>query len=370
MSRTQEILARLVAFDTVSERANLDLIAYAQDLLATAGARVERLDDPDLPKAGLVARIGPEGRGALLSAHTDVVPEGAGWTRDPFRLTRDGDRLHGRGTTDMKGFLASALAAAERAGTLAAPLTLLLSYDEEVGCKGLAAMRDRLDLTARLAIVGEPTSLRVVTGHKGKRAWRAEVRGEAGHSSLAPRYVNAISVAADLVRGLQGLQTSLERSGARDEAYDVPWSTVHVGRFEGGGALNVVPDRAVVNFELRHLALDDADALERTIDTLARDVVARHGAPAEITLSPLIRYPGLDQQDDALVGTVAALAGTETGKVAYGTEAGLLADMGLPVVVCGPGDMEGQGHKADEFIEAAELARCDAMLDRLVETLR
>ena len=227
---------------------------------------------------------------------------------------------------------------------------------------------DRLRLEARLAIVGEPTSMRVATGHKGKRAWRAVVRGEAGHSALAPRYVNAVGVAADFVRSLQGLQTALERGGARDDAYNMPYSTVHVGRLAGGGALNIVPDRAEVDFELRYLPGDDADALEAAIGQAAAECCARAGTPAAIEIGDLFRYPGLEA-DDAAVAAAQACAGTGTTKVAYGTEAGILAEMGLPVVVCGPGDMEAQGHKADEYVEADELARCDAMLDRVLDAL-
>ncbi|MEL7116039.1 MAG: M20/M25/M40 family metallo-hydrolase, partial [Pseudomonadota bacterium] len=248
MSRTIEILDRLVGFDTVSHRSNLGLIAYVEDVLETCGFRQTRLTDPTGTKAGIFAAIGPAGPGVLLSAHTDVVPvEGQEWTRDPFRLHRAHDRLYGRGTTDMKGFLASMLAAAERAASLdlAEPLKLAISYDEEIGCIGIAQMIDGLIPaigTPRAAIVGEPTEMQVATGHKGKVALRAICRGEAGHSALAPRFTNAIHVATDFVAQIRDVQAEIVATGARDPAYDVPYSTLHVGTIAGGSALNIVPD--------------------------------------------------------------------------------------------------------------------------------
>ncbi|MFT5866379.1 MAG: acetylornithine deacetylase, partial [Gammaproteobacteria bacterium] len=205
-NRTLEILGTLVAFPTVSRDSNLDLIDWVQDLLQTAGFEVTRIWSPDRTKAGLFARIGPDVEGGVcLSAHTDVVPvDGQVWTRPPFELTDEGSRVFGRGTTDMKGFLASALALAERIGAsaLSAPLTLSISYDEEIGCVGIRHMMPELKKLIgkpRLVIVGEPTSMQVATGHKGKAAFRITCHGQAGHSALAPQFVNAIHVAADFV---------------------------------------------------------------------------------------------------------------------------------------------------------------------------
>ncbi|MEY8837789.1 acetylornithine deacetylase [Cribrihabitans sp. XS_ASV171] len=377
MTRTLDILDRLVGFDTVSARTNLPLIAYVEDILRTRGFRVTRLDDPEEEKAGLYAEIGPAGPGILLSAHSDVVPvEGQVWSTDPFRLTRQGDRLHGRGTTDMKGFVAAMLAAADAASRmpLREPLKLVLSYDEEVGCTGIARMLDRLlPLIGhpRMAIVGEPTEMRVATGHKGKRAFRARFKGEAGHSALAPRFVNALNVAAEFLVALQALQKDLERNGARDEGYDIPYSTVHFGTLSGGRALNIVPDHAEASFEFRHLAADDPDTLFDRIDRAAQEVCARYGPGAGIEIAPLAGYPGLDTPSDSeTVRFVETLAGAGRTKVAFGTEAGFFDGQGIPTVVCGPGSMEAQGHKADEFIHAGELARCDAMLARLLERMQ
>ena len=376
-TRTEDILARLIAFDTVSAKSNLALIDHVEDHLTQRGFRVTRIADPDAPKAGLYAEIGPEGAGGvLLSAHTDVVPvDGQDWTRDPFALTLADGRLYGRGTTDMKGFVAAMLRAADAASHLALnePLKLVLSYDEEVGCLGIARMLDRLTPligAPRLAIVGEPTDMRVAIGHKGKRCYRATVRGEAGHSAMAPNFVNALNVAADFVKALQDMQSNLARNGAQDAAYDVPYSTVHVGLLSGGRALNIVPDHAEMTLEIRHLAQDDPDKLEQQITDAATRVAMAYGPGAGIEVQRLWSYPGLDTPQDApLVAEVQRLAGTGTTKVAFGTEAGFFDALGIPTVVCGPGSMSGQGHKADEFLLQSELQACDAMLDRLLHAM-
>ncbi len=374
---TVDILERLIAFNTVSDRSNLDLIDHVEDVLRHLGARVTRITDPDMPKAGLVAEIGPEGPGVLLSGHTDVVPtNGQNWTRDPFRLAREGDRLYGRGTTDMKGFVASMLSTAGAASKmdLREPLKLVLSYDEEIGCVGIARMIDRVGpLIGKpsLAIIGEPTEMQVATGHKGKRAWRADVTGDAGHSALAPRFTNALNVAADFVRELETIQTDLAQNGLRDDAYDIPYSTVHVGMLSGGRALNIVPDHAEMTFEIRHLAQDDLDELEQRIRDEADRVRTRHGPAAGLELHRITAYPGLETPgDDPVVSQMVELAQTRKTKVAYGTEAGFFDALGIRTVVCGPGSMEGQGHKADEYVEIAQLDACDLMLRRLLETLK
>lgn len=380
MTRTQEILDRLVGFDTVSARSNLALVDFVGTLLAAKGFAVTRLPDDTGQKAGLYAERGPAGAGVLLSAHTDVVPvAGQDWTHPPFRLTCEGDRLYGRGTTDMKGFVASALALAERAAgaELREPLRIVLSYDEEVGCVGIRQMLDRLRPLAgrpRACIVGEPTGMRVAIGHKGKAALRATCHGQGGHSALAPRFVNALHLAADFVAELRTLQDEIARTGARDEAYDIPYTTVHVGRLEGGTALNIVPDRAVLELEYRHLAADPSDGMLARILSAAERVAARYRpafAGARIEVDRHNAYPGLDVPETAAVVTYAKGLAHENAvtKVAFGTEAGYFQELGIPTVVCGPGSMAGQGHKPDEFIAAADLAACDAMMDRLLADL-
>lgn len=376
MNRTLEVLDRLIGFDTVSENSNLELIGYAQDFLERCGCRVIRIDDPDQPKAGLYAEIGPAGTGVLLSAHSDVVPvEGQTWNRDPFTLSRDGDRLYGRGTTDMKGFLAAMLTSAEAAGRadLREPLKLVISYDEEIGCVGISRMMERLIPLVgvpRLAIVGEPTEMQVAVGHKGKRAYSADIGGETGHSALAPQFVNALNVAADFVGSLKEIQSGLSDKGARDEAFEVPYSTVHVGTLSGGTALNIVPERAEMRFELRHLVGDDPDLIEQGIRAAAERVGESYGKAASIHIETLTTYPGLDTKADAEVVVEALrLSETSTTKVGFGTEAGFFDALGISTVVCGPGSMAGQGHKADEYLLVSQLNACEAMLARLLTSM-
>jgi len=376
---TLGILERLIAFDTVSDRPNIALMHWLRDLLGEAGIAAVLVPDASGAKANLYASVGPQDRpGVMLSGHTDVVPvEGQAWTRPPFRLTADAERLYGRGTADMKGFVAAATAAALRAARhpLATPLHLAFSHDEEIGCIGVRSLIDLLagaPVRPALAIVGEPTGMAVATGHKGKRGLRATCHGREGHSALAPMAMNALHLAADLVQAIRAEQARIMAHGARDGDYDVPYTTLHVARLRGGEALNIVPNRASVDFEIRHLAEDDPDAILARIGRAAEAIVAATGdADAAIALEAVMGYPGLGTPPGAdVVAFVRALTGANgTIKVAFGTEGGLFADrLGIPVVVCGPGSMA-QGHKPDEFVTRAQLARCDAMLDALIDRL-
>lgn len=379
MSQTLPLLDRLIAFDTVSDRTNLPLLDMVQEMLTQAGIACWRVPDATGAKANLFASTGPAGDGgALLSAHVDVVPvAGQDWTRPPFRLTRDGDRLYGRGTTDMKGFVACAVSAMLDAARrpLVQPLHLALSHDEEVGCKGvpsLIAELARRGPRPALCIVGEPTEMQVATGHKGKIGIRSRFTGRTGHSARAPLAVNALYPAAAFVAEVRAIQDRMVAEGARDDDYTVPYSTLHVGRIAAGGALNIVPDVAEIDWEIRYLPADDGAAAVAGLMARAAELAAAMGDPdATVSHSELMRYPGLGTPSDApVVGLVQALAGTQGRlKVDYGTEGGLFAtDLGLPTVVCGPGSME-QGHKPDEFIATDQLARCDAMLARLIDRL-
>ncbi len=377
MTSTLDILDRLIGYDTVSARSNLGLIDYVQDYLSSRGFTLERVTDPTGEKAGLFASIGPAGSGIMLSAHTDVVPvDGQDWTRPPFALTREGDRLFGRGTTDMKGFLAAMLNAADHAAKapLKEPLKLAISYDEEVGCLGIAHMIDRLAPgigLPRACIVGEPTGMQVAIGHKGKQSLRVKCRGQSGHSALAPRFVNALHLGADVVIAMRTLQDWLASQGARDTAYDVPYSTVHVGRMTAGTALNIVPDQAELLMEFRHLAEDDPADLRARIEADLVRIAAAYGGAARIDVEEIAAYPGLSTDPRAaFVAELQAITGIdETAKVAFGTEAGFFDGLGIDTVVCGPGSMEGQGHKPDEYITLDQLQACDSMLARVVEGL-
>lgn len=377
LTRPLEILDRLIAFPTVSHDSNLDLINWVQSLLQHAGFEVTRLGAPDPAKAGLFARIGPKGDGGFcLSAHTDVVPvEGQHWTRPPFALTKEGGRLYGRGTTDMKGFLACGLAMAERAATapLTAPLSLSISYDEEIGCVGIRQMMPALkDLIGRpgLVVVGEPTSMLVATGHKGKTALKVTCHGQAGHSALAPQFVNAIHLASGFVHQICALQEQIAE-GPRDTSYSIPYSTLHIGKIVGGRTLNIVSDSAQLDMEFRHLAETPAEHLLSKIKAVAQQVSAGFPAVPPITVETITAYPGLNTDpSDPAVARAIELAGTSgTTRVPFGTEAGFFANLGLNTVVIGPGDMASDGHKPDEGLSLADLSACDAMMERILSAL-
>jgi acetylornithine deacetylase len=375
---TIEHLARLVAFDTTSRNSNLELIGYVEGTLAALGVACERIPNADGLKANLFATIGPADRpGYVLSGHTDVVPvDGQTWTSDPFRLVERDGRLYGRGACDMKGFLAVCLALAPemlRAG-LEIPLHFAFSYDEEVGCIGVR------DLLATLAarpvrpagcIVGEPTSMQVVIGHKAKKTLRICACGTGGHSSRAPDYVNAVEYAARLVVAASSIGRRLAERGPRDALYDVPHSTAHVGVFHGGSTVNVVPAEATVDLEFRTLAEDDIEALTAEIRHEASAVEAEMRARdprAAIVCEQVSEIPGLEVAPEAEIVTLAKrLAGrNDHGKVAYGTEAGLfVTTVGVPAVVCGPGSI-GEAHKPDEFVEREQLAKCESFVRALI----
>ncbi|WP_112312624.1 acetylornithine deacetylase [Pseudogemmobacter bohemicus] len=380
---TTEILARLIAEPTLSRQPNLALLDYVEGLLVPAGARIERFAAPDGSRANLWATIGPDGPGGvILSGHSDVVPvTGQAWSSDPFTLTEKDGRLYGRGTADMKGFVASAIRAALLAaqGGLAVPLHLALSYDEEIGCIGvralIGALAGRVDRPA-LCIIGEPTAMQIATGHKGKRALKACCHGVEGHSALAPKALNALHLGAEFILALEAEQARLRESGAQDPDYDIPYSTIHAGVMQGGTALNIVPNLCEIDFEIRNVAADDPARILADIRGAAAGITARHGnrfPTARIGVEEVSGYPGLDTpKDSAAVAWLRSLLGPDAGliKVAFGTEGGLFDQtLGLPVLICGPGSMD-QGHKPDEYVSLAQLAACDTMLASLVERLR
>lgn len=376
---SQEILSKLIAFPTVSREPNTALINYVSDLLAETGARLTRLENEDGTKANLYASLGDGEGGVMLSGHTDVVPvDGQAWTRPPFELTQEDGLLYGRGTADMKGFCASAIAAFIEASKepLATPLHLALSYDEEVGCLGVRSLVEMLRGAPKrpdFAIIGEPTNLAIATGHKGKTALKATCTGVEGHSALAPLGLNALHLAADFVQAIRAAQARFARAGLRDGDYDVPYTTLHVGKISGGVALNIVPNHAEVEFEIRNLAEDDPAAILWGLKELANSIVeSTERSEARIEIEEMFSYPGLDVPPDAeVIAFMKSLTGANTtSKVAFGTEAGLFsAGAGIPSIVCGPGSMA-QGHKPDEFITVDQLERCDAMLATLTERLR
>ncbi|GLZ88848.1 acetylornithine deacetylase [Metapseudomonas resinovorans] len=374
---SRDLLERLVGFATVSWDSNLELIAFIRDYLSGLGVESELFYNPERTKANLFATIGPRDRGGVvLSGHTDVVPvDGQAWTVEPFRLTEREGRLYGRGTADMKGFIASVLAAVpvflERPLTL--PVHLAFSYDEEVGCLGVRPMLAELEKRphkSRLCLIGEPTELKPVLGHKGKLAMRCEVQGAACHSAYAPYGVNAIEYAARLIGKLGEIGAELARPELHDERFDPPFSTVQTGTIKGGRALNIVPAECEFDFEVRALPGFDAQQVADELQAFAEDELVprmrRVQADTGISLKPLSAYPGLATPPDGEAARLLALlsGSTEFGTVAFGTEGGLFDQAGIPTVVCGPGSMD-QGHKPDEFVSLEQLLACDVMLRRL-----
>lgn len=372
--RVRDLLARLLAFDTTSRESNLALIDFIQHYLAGYGIESRRFPDDSGRKANLYARLGPAGGGGvMLSGHTDVVPvDGQPWTVPPFALTQRDGRYYGRGSADMKGFLACVLAALPdfAAQPLRMPLHLAFSYDEEVGCLGVRSLVAHLQQAAdkpTLCIIGEPTEMKPVYGHKGKLAMRCSVRGYACHSAYTPQGVNAIEYAAKLIARLTELGGQL--AATHNPRFDPPYSTLQVGTIQGGTALNIVPQDCRFDFEIRHLpevpVAGVIDELRRYADELLpamRQVAAGCG----ITLQMLSQYPGLltDPQCD-FARWLAQWSSSETlSTVAFGTEGGLFAEAGVATLICGPGSME-QGHKPDEYVSVEQLERCMQMLANL-----
>ncbi|MBP5114742.1 acetylornithine deacetylase [Pseudomonas protegens] len=378
---SRELLARLVGFATVSRDSNLELIGFIRDYLASHGVHSELIYNPERTKANLFASIGPEDRGGVvLSGHTDVVPvEGQAWSVEPFVLSEREGRLYGRGTADMKGFIASVLAAVPglTRRRLRLPVHLAFSYDEEVGCLGVRPMLERMQQRPHkplLCLIGEPTELRPVLGHKGKLAMRCQVRGAACHSAYAPYGVNAIEYAARLIGKLGEIGSRLAQPEHHDPRFDPPFSTVQTGTIQGGRALNIVPAECQFDFEVRTLPGYDAQAVVDQLQGYARDQLLPQmqavQADTGIALQPLSAYPGLATAADSEAAELLALlsGSREFGTVAFGTEGGLFHQAGIPTVVCGPGSMD-QGHKPDEFISLEQLHACDALLLRLGDWL-
>lgn len=382
-------LQSLVTFPSISRQPNTALISYVEDLLHSHGIQTERFEDPQDPtRTNLFASVGPtQIPGVLLSGHTDVVPtKGQDWDSDPFTLTAQGNKIIGRGTADMKGFIACALTAMCHASTqiLRRPLQLALSFDEEIGCVGVRHMLKVLENKAVapfLCIVGEPTLMQIGTGHKGKSVYRAQCNGQAGHSGLAPLFSNAIHTASDLVSVLREVQQEIAQHGPTDAGYSIPYTTVHVGVIQGGTALNIVPSACTVDFEVRHISQDDpSEILQRILLKLTQRLTASAatalpGSPAaqapDITLTN--SYPSLDTPcDTPAVQLLARLlpSNTATTKVDYGTEGGLFQQSWrtTPVLVCGPGSIT-VAHKANEYVEVEQLQACDQMLSGLIDFL-
>ncbi len=385
MSRTDAavaILRDLVAFPTVSSEPNRDLIAYAARMLEDLGARVRVLEAEDWHKANLFATIGPEGDGGIvLSGHSDVVPaDPADWTSDPFALREEDGLLYARGACDMKGFIACALATAPlyAEGTLSRPLHFAFTHDEEVGCLGaqdLVRILREDGLRPAAAIIGEPTMMRIIEGHKGCCEYTTTFHGVEGHGSAPERGVSATEYAARFMMRLLELREDLKGRAPAGSRFDPPHSTVQVGRIDGGVARNVIARLANVDWELRPVNAADKDHAVRTMRDYCNDVLlpkmrAVH-AEAGIETTTIGDVEGLEPVTDNEAREIAqALTGdNRAGTVPFGTEAGLFQSIGCSAVVCGPGSID-QAHKPDEFVSRAQMEECVAMLERLDDRLR
>ncbi|WP_062763377.1 acetylornithine deacetylase [Falsirhodobacter sp. alg1] len=379
-STSRDILAQLIAFDTTSRNSNLPLMDFVREYLASHGVDSQLVMDSTGQKANLWATIGPADRpGIILSGHTDTVPvDNQNWASDPFVLDAREGRLYGRGSCDMKGFLACALAAVPDLvrRKLHRPVHLAFSYDEEVGCLGVIGLLEMLQaeqLKPALCVVGEPTSMQVVIGHKAKRSMMVTVRGRSCHSSLAPLGVNAVNYAALLVVKMQEIAQRMATEGLRDADYDITHSTAHTGTMHGGTALNIVPERCTVNCEFRVLPSEDADAFVQELCDYARTQLEpmMHSIDPDtgIDIEVYAQFPGLDTPPESdMVTRMKGFVGSNShSKVAYGTEGGRFHEMlGVPTVICGPGSIT-QAHKPDEFIEQSQLDQCDLFLRKLTD---
>jgi len=380
-AETLDLIRTLIAFPTVSRDSNLELIDWVRELLRPLDADVRLSFDRDKRKANLFATMGPRGEpGIVLSGHTDVVPvEGQDWSSDPFVLSERDGRLYGRGTSDMKSFIACVLAVVPgfvRRG-LRTPVHLAFSYDEEVGClgvRGLIADLQQAGIRPRSCIVGEPTEMRPVIAHKGKQSYRCTVRGLASHSAYAPYGVNAVEAAAEAVAFLKQLARRHRDRGPYDRGFDVAYTTVHTGVIRGGTALNIVPHDCVFDFEFRNLPGDDPEELLREFKAHVHAVIEpeMHAVDPRsgFSLEKLSEMPALTTGPEAgITALVQELSGTsEIAKVSFGTEAAHFQVAGVPTVVCGPGSIR-EAHKPDEFVTLTQVAQCEAFLHRLCARL-
>ena len=375
----RELLDRLIGFDTTSDKSNLPLIDFVQGWLEDQGVASVRVPDASGLKANLIATIGPPDQpGLVLSGHTDVVPvQGQAWSSDPFRCVERDGRLYGRGTADMKGFLAAVLSRvpAWRNSRLEAPVHLAFSYDEEVGCRGVPGLIDRLlaDLPAAPfgALIGEPTGMRPVDGHKGKAGYRVHVTGRAGHSALTGQGVNAIQVAALIIAELVRIHRRCRTQGPFADGFEPPHCTLNVGTIDGGTAMNIIPGEACFTFEIRTLPEIDPGELLAELSAFVEDELLPGmwavAPEASVVVEELMSYPGLAPRGGQLSEIVMELTGSPAGgKAAFGTEAGHFQARGIEAIVCGPGDIR-VAHKPDEHLEIEQLGRCTSFLDQLVE---
>ncbi len=377
LQRSTDILGDLIAYPTMSADSNFDMILHMAGLLEDAGARCEVMSSPCGTKANLFATLGPDRDGGiLLSGHSDVVPVAdQPWTRDPFHMEAVDGRLYGRGACDMKGFIAATLAMAphfaDRVGDR--PVHFAFTYDEEVGCLGARQLVEYLSersLTPGIAIIGEPTEMRIIDGHKGCNEYTTRFEGLAGHGSNPDHGVNAVEYAVRYVHHLLGLKDALRARAPADCPFDPPWTTVNLGALVGGVAHNVIAPSAHVEWEMRPVQSSDAEFVKENLRAYCEtELLPKMQAvypEASITTEVVGEVIGLLPTDENEARRIVSdLTGANSSDVvAFGTEAGLFQALGTDVVVCGPGSIE-QAHKADEFVSLEQMSKCLGMLERL-----
>lgn len=373
-------LSQLVSFDTTSRESNLALIETIKQYLQTLGIESTLIFNEERTKANLYARLGPDGDGGvMLSGHTDVVPvDGQNWSHPPFQLTEHNGKCYGRGSADMKGFLACVLASvpAFQKTSLRMPLYLAFSYDEEIGCLGVRSLIDHINASPEkpaMCIIGEPTNMQPIYGHKGKVAMRCNVKGHACHSAYAPEGVNAIEYAAKLINKLTDLAEPLKTQ--LDSRFDPPYSTLQTGIIKGGAALNIVPESCYFDIEMRYLPASDANntfnALQDYAKHTLQPLMQAVNDQTNIQFHSLAQYPPLltDPQSEFAQWLTNWAGNKEYGTVAFGTEGGLFDEAGVATLVCGPGSMD-QGHKPDEFVSIEQLTHCNVMLNNLRDWMK
>lgn len=379
LSDATDLLSRLVAFPTISSDSNLEMIATLAHLLEDAGARTEVLLDEHGGKANLFATIGPETAGGIvLSGHSDVVPVAdQDWSSDPFEMRKDAGRLFGRGTCDMKGFIACAVTMAPHfsARPLQRPIHFAFTHDEEVGCLGaqaLCAALEERDIRPSIAIIGEPTQMQVIEGHKGCCEYTTRFEGLEGHGSAPDRGVNAIDYAVRYATRLMDLREQLKLRAPQPPAFDPPHTTINIGALVGGVGHNVIAGKARVDWEMRPVQATDAafvhdDLAQYCREELLAAMQAVHPG-AKIATETVGEVVGLTpaETNEARDLMVTLTGRPDVGTVPFGTEAGLFQALGMSAVVCGPGSIA-QAHKPDEFIEIAQLDSCLAWLNRLAD---
>lgn len=370
-----DVLGKLVSFDTTSRNSNIPIIEYIEDYLEAHGIKSQRVPDETGGWTNLFATIGPEGKGGIaLSGHTDVVPvDGQAWDTDPFTMTRKGDKLYGRGTCDMKGFLACCLAHVPnfKAAPLKTPIHLAFSYDEEVGCTGVRPMIAEFGgeiIKPRMVIVGEPSEMAVIDAHKGPVRWQVSIKGRAVHSSMAPLGVNTITAAGQLLVELAAIEEDLKIT-TRNDKFFPPYTTLQVTEIKGGAAANIIPEDTWFGWEIRALPGTDVAGIENRLKAKAAELLPamREVAPeASIEIVQTNDVPPFGASTGSEVVSLALKLAqqNETHTVSYATEAGLFDNADVSAVVCGPGNIA-QAHTANEWIAVSELESCSAFLDRL-----